>query len=80
MTVEVETRTLNVLLSEGIRPKDSLKYCDFWFLPHTSVILLYETGAFFNKAIQHNIVLLYWETFMKRLLFLYIKISFIKCE
>ncbi|CAD6188203.1 unnamed protein product [Caenorhabditis auriculariae] len=28
MTMHVETRTLNVLLSESIRPKDSVKYCD----------------------------------------------------
>ncbi|CAB3401343.1 unnamed protein product [Caenorhabditis bovis] len=28
MTLHVETRTLNVLLSESIRPRDSVKYCD----------------------------------------------------
>ncbi|NP_001317785.1 von Willebrand factor type A domain protein [Caenorhabditis elegans] len=28
MTLQVETRTLNVLLSESIRPRDSVKYCD----------------------------------------------------
>ncbi|KHJ84119.1 hypothetical protein OESDEN_16171 [Oesophagostomum dentatum] len=28
MTQEVETRTLNVLLSENIRPENSVKYCD----------------------------------------------------
>ncbi|CAI4221072.1 unnamed protein product [Auanema sp. JU1783] len=28
LTVEVETRTLNILLGENVRPKNSLKYCD----------------------------------------------------
>ncbi|KJH50767.1 von Willebrand factor type A domain protein [Dictyocaulus viviparus] len=28
MTLEVETRTLNVLLNENIRPENSVKYCD----------------------------------------------------
>ncbi|KAJ1368011.1 hypothetical protein KIN20_029059 [Parelaphostrongylus tenuis] len=28
MTLEVETRTLNVLLGDNIRPETSVKYCD----------------------------------------------------